>query len=143
MIFLRCSRKYWGAPAHYACVSFIRKIEENIMYSLATSDHFMIAHSLKGEVFGPAQGLHGATYAVEAVFFRQELDPDNIVVDIGRAQTVLHEILADLNYKNLDTHPQFIGKLTTTEFLAHYIFGRIADAVHDGSLGQHAHGLSS
>ena len=113
------------------------------MYSLATSDHFMIAHSLKGEVFGPAQALHGATYAVEAVFFRPELDPDNIVVDIGRSQTVLHEILAELNYKNLDAYPQFIGKVTSTEFLAHYIFERIAEAVHNGQLGPHAHGLST
>ncbi len=113
------------------------------MYRLAISDHFMIAHSLKGAVFGPAQDLHGATFAVEAVFFRPSLDPDNIVVDIGRAQTALHEILAVLNYKNLDAHPQFVGQLTTTEFLAHYIFERIAQAIRDGQFGQHAHGISS
>jgi 6-pyruvoyltetrahydropterin/6-carboxytetrahydropterin synthase len=112
------------------------------MYRLAISDHFMVAHSLKGAVFGPAQGMHGATFAVEAMFFRPELDPDNIVVDIGLAQTTLHAVLADLNYKNLDTHPQFLGRVTTTEFLAHYIFERIAEAVQDGRLGQHAQGLS-
>jgi 6-pyruvoyltetrahydropterin/6-carboxytetrahydropterin synthase len=113
------------------------------MYRLTISDHFMIAHSLKGAVFGPAQGLHGATFAVEAVFFRPELDPDNIVVDIGQAQAVLHEILTAFNYKNLDEHPQFAGQLTTTEFLAHYIFERIAETIRDGRLGQHAQGLSS
>jgi 6-pyruvoyltetrahydropterin/6-carboxytetrahydropterin synthase len=111
------------------------------MYRLTISDHFMIAHSLKGAVFGPAQGLHGATFAVEAAFFRPILDPDNIVVDIGQAQAVLHEILAAFNYKNLDEHPPFFGQLTTTEFLAHYIFERIADAIRDGRLGQHAQGL--
>jgi 6-pyruvoyl-tetrahydropterin synthase len=112
------------------------------MYSLTVSDHFMVAHSLKGAVFGPAQGLHGATFAVEATFFRPVLDPDNIVIDIGRAQTVLHEILAEMNYQNLDNLPQFVEQVTTTEFLAHHVFERLADAARDGRLGQHADGIS-
>jgi 6-pyruvoyltetrahydropterin/6-carboxytetrahydropterin synthase len=111
------------------------------MYSLTISDHFMIAHSLKGTVFGSAQGLHGATYVVEAAFFRPDLDPDNIVVDIGLARNVLHEILSEFNYQNLDEHPQFPGRVTTTEFLAHYIFRCIADAIQAGRLGPHAQGI--
>jgi 6-pyruvoyltetrahydropterin/6-carboxytetrahydropterin synthase len=112
------------------------------MYSLTISDHFMIAHSLQGAVFGPAQGLHGATYAVEAAFFRPVLDPDNIVVDIGQARIVLHEILAEFNYKNLDDHPRFSERVTTTEFLAHYIFRCIAAAILEGRLGPHAQGVN-
>jgi 6-pyruvoyltetrahydropterin/6-carboxytetrahydropterin synthase len=113
------------------------------MYSLTVSDHFMVAHSLKGAVFGPAQGLHGATFAVEATFFRSALDPDNVVVDIGRATAVLDEILTELNYQNLDNHPQFLDQVTTTEFLAHHIFERVAGAVRDGRLGHHAQEISS
>ena len=112
------------------------------MYAVEVRDHIMIAHSLAGDVFGPAQRLHGATYVVDVAFFREDLDPDNIVVDIGRAQTVLHEILAELNYRNLDAYPRFIGTLTTTEFLAHYVFERIAEAVRAGQLGEHARGIS-
>ncbi len=112
------------------------------MYRLTVSDHFMIAHSLKGAVFGPAQGLHGATFAVEAAFFRPVLDPDNIVVDIGLAQAVLREILAALNYRNLDEHPRFSGQVTTTEFLAHDIFAQLAGAIREGRLGPHADGLN-
>jgi 6-pyruvoyl-tetrahydropterin synthase len=112
------------------------------MYSLIISDHFMIAHSLKGSVFGPAQGLHGATFAVEAAFFRPVLDPDNIVVDIGQARIVLNEILAELNFKNLDEHPRFSDQLTTTEFLAHYIFRCVEAAVLEGRLGPHAQGIA-
>jgi 6-pyruvoyltetrahydropterin/6-carboxytetrahydropterin synthase len=113
------------------------------MYSLTVSDHFMVAHSLRGAVFGLAQGLHGATFAVEATFLRPDLDPDNIVVDIGLAQTVLHEILARLNYQNLDEHPLFRAQITTTEFLAHHIFEGLSDAVKEGGLGRHAQGISS
>jgi 6-pyruvoyltetrahydropterin/6-carboxytetrahydropterin synthase len=112
------------------------------MYSLTISDHFMIAHSLKGSVFGPAQGLHGSTYTVEATFFRPVLDPDNIVLDIGQARIVLQEILAEFNYKNLNDHPRFSQQLTTTEFLAHYIFRCIAAAVLEGRLGAHAQGVT-
>lgn len=113
------------------------------MYSLTVSDHFMVAHSLKGAVFGPAQAMHGATFVVEATFFRPTLDPDNIVLDIGRAQTVLHEILADLNYQNLDEHPKLAGQVTTTECLAHHIFAQLAARIQDGGLGPHAHGVNS
>jgi 6-pyruvoyl-tetrahydropterin synthase len=113
------------------------------MYSVAVSDHFMMAHSLRGAVFGPAQALHGATYAVEAMFFRATLDPDNIVVDIGAARTVLQDILAALNYRNLDESPAFAGQVTTTEFLARHIFDRLADAAREGGLGAHAAGLAS
>src|ERR1700733_5728023 len=113
------------------------------MYSLTVSDHIMVAHSLKGAVFGPAQAMHGAPFVVEATFFRPALDPDNIVVDIGRAQAVLHEILAELNYRNLDEHPQLLGHVTTTEFLAHHIFEQLAARVQDGGLGQHAQGINS
>jgi len=112
------------------------------MYSLAVKDHFMIAHSFRGEIFGPAQALHGATYAVEARFVRPELDADGLVVDIGIAATVLHEVLAALNYKNLDDVPDFAGENTTTEFLARAIHGRIAAEVAAGRFGPGAQGLS-
>ena len=88
------------------------------MYSVCVRDHFMIAHSFRGEVFGPAQNLHGATYVVDVEFRRRALDEDGIVVDIGRAQQSLHVVLAELNYRNLDDEPAFAGKNTTTEFLA-------------------------
>ena len=113
------------------------------MYSVTVQDHFMIAHSLKGEVFGPAQGLHGATFVVEATFRRPELDPDGMVVDIGRASEQLKATLADLNYRNLDEDPAFAGKNTTTEVLARDIFVRLVRAVHAGKLGDHARGVSS
>jgi 6-pyruvoyl-tetrahydropterin synthase len=113
------------------------------MYSLTVSDHFMVAHSLTGAVFGPAQAMHGATFIVEATFFRPTLDPDNIVVDIGRAQALLREVLAELNYQNLDEHPKLSGHVTTTEFLAHHIFERLGAMVRDGGLGQHAQGINS
>jgi len=113
------------------------------VYSVTVQDHFMIAHSLKGEVFGPAQGLHGATFVVEATFRRPELDPDGMVVDIGRASEQLKATLADLNYRNLDEDPAFAGKNTTTEVLARDIFVRLVRAVHAGKLGDHARGVSS
>lgn len=113
------------------------------MYSVSVRDHFMIAHSFRGEVFGPAQKLHGATYVVDVEFRRAELDADGIVVDIGRACDVLKATLAALNFRNLDDVPEFTGKNTTTEFLAKTIFDRIADAVRAGSLGPGAFGLDA
>lgn len=112
------------------------------MYSLNVRDHFMIAHSFTGAIFGPAQRLHGATYVVDATFQRPQLDEDGLVVDIGLASQQLSAILQDLNYRNLDEHPEFSGRNTTTEFLAHEIFLRLVDAVHRGQLGSSASGLS-
>ncbi len=111
------------------------------MYSLTVRDHFMIAHSFQGEVFGPAQKLHGATYVVDASFMRTELDGDGLVVDIGLASQVLSEILADFNYRNLDEIDEFQGHNTTTEFMAKVIFDRLAGAVGVGRLGDGASGL--
>lgn len=105
------------------------------MFSVTVRDHFMIAHSFRGEVFGPAQKLHGATYVVDVEFRRPELDADGIVVDIGRAGTVLHDVLGGLNFKNLDEEPAFAGRNTTTEFLAKVIHDRIAAAIAAGDLG--------
>jgi 6-pyruvoyltetrahydropterin/6-carboxytetrahydropterin synthase len=113
------------------------------MYSVRVRDHFMIAHSFKGEVFGPAQNVHGATYVVDVEFMRRELDDDGVVVDIGRASHILHVVLAELNYRNLDDEPAFKGRNTTTEFLAFVIFERIAAEVESGALGDAAHGLAS
>ena len=113
------------------------------MHSVCVRDHFMIAHSLKGEVFGPAQRLHGATYVVYAEFRRAELDEDGVVVDIGRASEVLKEMLAELNYRNLDEDDTLSGNNTTTEFLAYVIFQRMAARVRDGALGASALSLSS
>ena len=105
-------------------------------------DQMMVAHSFRGEVFGPAQRLHGATFVVDATFKRPTLDADNIVVDIGRASEELKAILAELNYRNLDDEPAFAGINTSTEFLAQVIADRLADRVHDGSLGEGALGLT-
>jgi 6-pyruvoyl-tetrahydropterin synthase len=113
------------------------------MYSLNVRDHFMIAHSFRGEIFGPAQRLHGATYVVDATFRRAELDADGLVVDIGLAGETLRRILAAMNYTNLDDEPAFAGKNTTTEFLAREIFERLARAVRAGELGAGARGLAS
>src|ERR1700736_3853306 len=99
------------------------------MYSVSVRSHMMIAHSLAGAVFGPAQRLHGATYVVDAEFRRRELDADGLVVDIGRATAVLHAVLADFDYRNLDDHPGLKGRNTTTEFLARVIFDRVVEAV--------------
>src|SRR5690349_2635870 len=101
----------------------------------------MIAHSFSGEVFGPAQRLHGATYVVDATFRRAELDADGIVVDIGRAIDELRAVLAGLTYRNLDDEPQFAGTNTTTEVLARYIADRLADRARDGALGAGARTL--
>lgn len=113
------------------------------MYSLNVRDHFMIAHSFQGDVFGPAQRLHGATYVVDATFRRAELDGDGLVVDIGLASQLLKSILATMNYRNLDEEPAFAGKNTTTEFLARVIQERIVDAARSGALGEGARGLAS
>lgn len=111
------------------------------MYSVSVRDHFMIAHSFTGAVFGPAQRLHGATYVVDLEFRRPQLDADGIVVDIGRAHDALRSCLAALNFKNLDEVPEFAGKNTTTEFLARVIFDRIVSDIHRGDLGSEAAGI--
>jgi 6-pyruvoyltetrahydropterin/6-carboxytetrahydropterin synthase len=113
------------------------------MFSVSVRDHFMIAHSFEGQVFGPAQKLHGATYVVDVEFRRGELDPDGIVVDIGRAGDAVREVLGALNFRNLDDEPAFRGKNTTTEFLAFVIHERIAAKITTGELGPHARGLGS
>jgi 6-pyruvoyl-tetrahydropterin synthase len=112
------------------------------MYSVSVRDHFMIAHSFTGPVFGPAQRLHGATYVVDVEFRREELDAVGIVVDIGRALDTVHTVLAGLNFRNLDEEPAFAGQNTTTEFLARVIFDRICGAIHRGELGEQARGIA-
>ena len=111
------------------------------MFSVTVRDHMMIAHSFRGEVFGPAQRLHGATYVVDATFRRAELDADNIVVDIGRASEELHSVLAELTYRNLDDERAFTGVNTSTEALARVVADRLAERVHDGALGDAAREL--
>ena len=113
------------------------------MFSVTIRDHLMIAHSLQGEVFGPAQRLHGATYVVDATFRRPTLDADGIVVDIGRAADALRAVLAGLNYRNLDDEAEFKGRNTTTEFLARVIFDRMVAAIGRGDLGVAARGVES
>ena len=105
------------------------------MFEVTVRDHMMVAHSLRGEVFGPAQALHGATYVVDAGFAREGLDDDGIVLDIGRATEGLHDVLADLTYRNLDDVESLAGVNTTTEVLAREIADRLAARVADGSLG--------
>ena len=112
------------------------------MYSVSVRDHFMIAHSFSGAVFGPAQRLHGATYVVDVEFRRLELDSDGIVVDIGRALDTVHSILGALNFQNLDEVPEFKSRNTTTEFLARVIFDRVVGAIHHGDLGEQAMGIA-
>ena len=111
------------------------------MFSVTVRDHMMIAHSFRGEVFGPAQRLHGATYVVDATFRRAALDADNIVVDIGRATEELRAVLAELSYRNLDEEDAFAGVNTTTEALARVVADRLADRVHAGALGEGARGI--
>jgi 6-pyruvoyl-tetrahydropterin synthase len=113
------------------------------MYSVCVRDYIMVAHSFKGEVFGPAQRLHGATFIVDIEFRRAELDADGIVVDIGKAIDVLKATLAALNFRNLDEEPAFAGRNTTTEFLARVIFDRTAAAISRGELGAGARDISS
>ena len=112
------------------------------MYSLCVRDHIMIAHSFRGELFGPAQRLHGATFVVDCEFRRDELDADGLVVDIGKASMVLRELLAEMDYRNLDDEPAFAGQNTTTEFLARVIFDRMAARITAGELGAGASGLT-
>ena len=112
------------------------------MFSVTVRDHFMIAHSFVGEVFGPAQALHGATYVVDVEFRRAKLDSDSIVVDIGRATEALKAVLAEFNFKNLDDETQFRGQNTTTEFMAKVVFDRMAARIASGDLGAQASGLS-
>jgi 6-pyruvoyl-tetrahydropterin synthase len=111
------------------------------MFSVTVRDHMMIAHSFSGEVFGPAQRLHGATFVVDATFRRAALDADNIVVDIGRATEELHAVLAELSYRNLDEEPAFTGVNTTTEALARVVADRLAERVRAGALGEGAREL--
>ena len=113
------------------------------MYSVTVRGHMMIAHSFTGEVFGPAQRLHGATYVVDVELRRPDLDADGIVVDIGRATDVVHGILAALSYRNLDDEPAFAGRNTTTEFLARTVFDRLAVAIGRGELGRGADAIQS
>ncbi|OIJ93156.1 6-pyruvoyl trahydropterin synthase family protein [Streptomyces monashensis] len=113
------------------------------MFSITVRDHIMIAHSFRGEVFGPAQKLHGATFLVDATFRRQQLDQDNIVVDIGLATQELRLITAELNYRNLDDEPDFAGVNTSTEYLAKVIADRLAERVHKGNLGEGAKGIAA
>ena len=112
------------------------------MYAVEVRDHVMIAHSFKGELFGPAQGLHGATFVVDVAFFREELTADGVVVDIGRAHDVLKGALGPLNYRNLDELPEFAGRNTTTEFLSRHIFDAMAAAARQGRLGPGSEGIA-
>lgn len=111
------------------------------MFSVTVRDHMQIAHSLRGEVFGPAQRLHGATYIVDATFRRATLDADNVVVDIGRAAKELHDVVAGLTYRNLDEEAALAGENTSTEALARVVADRLADRVHAGGLGDGARDL--
>ena len=111
------------------------------MFSVTVRDHMMIAHTLRGEVFGPAQRLHGATYVVDATFRRADLDADGIVVDIGRAAAALRAVLGELGYRNLDDEPDLAGMNTTTEALARVVADRLADRARSGALGDAAQGL--
>jgi 6-pyruvoyltetrahydropterin/6-carboxytetrahydropterin synthase len=113
------------------------------MYSVTVRDHMMVAHSLRGDVFGPAQRLHGATFVVDVEFRRAQLDADGIVIDIGRALEALRAMLSELNYRNLDEDPSFSGRNTTTEVLAKAIFDRMTTAIARGALGPGARDLTS
>ena len=113
------------------------------MFSVTVRDHMMIAHSFRGEVFGPAQRLHGATYVVDATFRREALDADNIVVDIGLATEQLHAVVGELSYRNLDDEAAFAGINTSTEALARVIADRLADRINAGEFGAAARGLAA
>jgi 6-pyruvoyltetrahydropterin/6-carboxytetrahydropterin synthase len=113
------------------------------MYSVGVRDHIMIAHSFRGEVFGPAQRLHGATYVVDVEFRRPALDADGLVVDIGLASQTLRALLADLDYRNLDEEPAFQGRNTSTEYLARVIFDRMAAQLSAGALGEGARAITA
>jgi 6-pyruvoyltetrahydropterin/6-carboxytetrahydropterin synthase len=113
------------------------------MYSVTVRDQMMIAHSCRGDVFGPAQRLHGATYVIDVELRRPELDADGIVVDIGRAGDELRKVVADLSYRNLDDESAFAGRNTTTEFLARVVFDRLAAAIRRGALGDGGRAIES
>ena len=113
------------------------------MFSVSVRDHMMIAHSFKGDVFGPAQRLHGATYVVDVEFRRPELDANGIVVDIGLATEALRKILSQLNYRNLDEVSAFSGRNTTTEVLARWVFDAMASAIRSGDLGADARAIAA
>ena len=113
------------------------------MYSVTVRDHMMIAHSLRGEVFGPAQSLHGATYVVDVEFRRKELGADGIVVDIGLATSVVQSVLGEMNYRNLDEEEAFAGRNTTTEVLARTVFDRVTAAIRGGDLGPEGSTIAS
>ena len=111
------------------------------MFAVEVRAHVMIAHSFRGELFGPAQRLHGATFVIDVAFFRKELTGDGVVVDIGRALDALNATLEPLNYRNLDDLPEFAGKQTTTEFLSFHIFTKMAEAARAGKLGPGGDGI--
>jgi 6-pyruvoyl-tetrahydropterin synthase len=113
------------------------------MFAVEVRDHVMIAHSFTGEMFGPAQALHGATFVIDAAFLAEALDPNGVVVDIGRAHEVLRAIVKDINYRNLDDLPEFSGHNTTTEFLTKYVFDRLAAAARAGDLGRDGRELNA
>ena len=113
------------------------------MFAVEVRDHIMIAHSFSGAVFGPAQALHGATFVVDASFFAETLDPNGIVIDIGRAHEALKAVLAPLNYRNLDDLPELKGSNTTTEFLTKHVFDRLAKAARAGELGRDGRALKA
>lgn len=117
-------------------------LEGRPLFSITVRDHIMIAHSFHGEVFGPAQRLHGATFLVDATFRREQLDEDDIVVDIGLATRELRTVTAELNYRNLDDEPEFAGVNTSTEFLAKVVADRLAERIAKGALGEGAKGLA-
>lgn len=112
------------------------------MYAVEVRDHIMIAHSFKGELFGPAQRLHGATFVIDVAFFREQLTADNVVVDIGRATEALGAVIEPLKYRNLDDIAEFKGKLTTTEFLCRHVFDGMAAAARNGLLGPGSDGVT-
>jgi 6-pyruvoyl-tetrahydropterin synthase len=113
------------------------------VFAVEVRHHIMIAHSFRGEVFGPAQRLHGATFVIDAAFMAERLDANGIVVDIGRAHDALKAVLAPLDYRNLDEAPDFAGVNTTTEFLARHIFDRMAEAARTGALGRDGRELAA
>ncbi len=131
----RGERHVWGR-------SGIRRGEGARVFSITVRDHMMVAHSFRGDVFGPAQRLHGATFVVDATFRRPELDADGIVADIGLVSGLLREVLEPLNYRNLDEVPELAGTNTSTEVLARLVADRLADRVHAGRLGAGAAGVS-
>jgi 6-pyruvoyl-tetrahydropterin synthase len=116
-------------------------IEGKTMFAVEVREHIMIAHSFKGEFFGPAQQLHGATFVVDVAFFRKELTAEGVVVDIGRAHDALKATLGPLNYRNLDDVPEFAGQQTTTEFMSKHVFEKMAAAARSGLLGSGGDGV--